>query len=221
VDYNNRQFWGGVDNSEGLRIYDGENMTEITELFGEPLDVLSLAVDSNNVKWIGTISSLFCYDDSEFTQVISFESYDYDLEYYWISDIEIDEDGSVWFVADGGINGKGILAKYTPEDSTTDVETEPLPDQITLHQARPNPFNPRTTISYSITHSHSEKVNLKGYDIRGVLVKTLIDDISSPGYHSVIWDGTDTLGNKVSSGIYIYQLHASEFTKSNKMMLLR
>ena len=60
VDLNYHQFWGGGDCSEGLRIYDGDNMTEFTELSMEnPVEVLSLAVDSNNVKWIGTMTSLF------------------------------------------------------------------------------------------------------------------------------------------------------------------
>ena len=57
--------------------------------------------------------------------------------------------------------------------------------------------------------------------MRGALVRTLVDEFSSPGVHSVIWNGTDETGNRVSSGIYIYKLQAWEFTKSNKMLLIR
>ena len=64
-------------------------------------------------------------------------------------------------------------------------------------------------------------VKLNVYDLRGALVKTLVDEVRSPGHHSVVWEANDNYGHKVSSGIYIYQLQAGEFTKSNKMILMR
>ncbi|MFC1539409.1 right-handed parallel beta-helix repeat-containing protein [Candidatus Latescibacterota bacterium] len=96
-----------------------------------------------------------------------------------------------------------------------------VPGSFMLYQNAPNPFNPLTTIEYAIPAGKSEYVILNVYDIRGALVRTLVDHIGSPGIHSVVWDGTDESGNNVSSGIYIYMLQAGEFRKSNKMILMR
>ena len=96
-----------------------------------------------------------------------------------------------------------------------------LPENLLLNQNSPNPFNPATTIEYGIPAGTSRYVTLKVYDLRGALVKTLVDNFNSSGVYSVVWDGTDKSGNRVSSGIYIYTLQAGEFTKSNKMMLMR
>ncbi|MBN1294215.1 MAG: T9SS type A sorting domain-containing protein [Candidatus Latescibacteria bacterium] len=93
--------------------------------------------------------------------------------------------------------------------------------QVKLSQNYPNPFNPSTSIKFFIPDDESKHVYLKVYDVRGALVKTLVDRIAEPGVHSIIWDGTDTNDIKVSSGIYIYRLQEGKFTKSEKMMLIR
>jgi len=96
-----------------------------------------------------------------------------------------------------------------------------IPVTFSLFQNSPNPFNPVTTIQYSIPAGESKHVTLNVYDLRGALVRTLVDDISNPGYYSIIWNGRDEVGTRVSSGIYLYQLKAGEFTKSNKMILMK
>ena len=90
-----------------------------------------------------------------------------------------------------------------------------------MDQNYPNPFNPVTTIEYQIPVGSYDRVILKVYDMRGSLVNTLVDRFESPGIHSAVWDGRDDSGNMVSSGIYIYQLKADDFVKSNKMILMR
>ncbi|MFC1574292.1 FlgD immunoglobulin-like domain containing protein, partial [Candidatus Latescibacterota bacterium] len=96
-----------------------------------------------------------------------------------------------------------------------------LPQEYSLSQNTPNPFNPVTTIVYSIPDGTSAHVSLNVYDLRGALVRTLVDQTISHGVHSVVWDGTDENGNRVSSGMYIYRLQTGNFTKSQKMMLVR
>ena len=91
----------------------------------------------------------------------------------------------------------------------------------------PNPFNPTTTINYSL--KENSKVSLKIYNIKGQKVKTLVNEVFPAGQHSVIWNGKDDLGEPVSSGIYFYKmcLHpdssgkAGHFQKVRKMILLR
>ena len=95
------------------------------------------------------------------------------------------------------------------------------PETFALSQNSPNPFNPATTIQYTIPTEIHGNVTIKIYDMRGALVRTLVDRFSNPGIHSVVWDGTDEDANRVSSGVYIYQLRAGTFTTSKKMTLMR
>jgi parallel beta-helix repeat protein len=81
----------------------------------------------------------------------------------------------------------------------------------------PNPFNPTTTISYSL--KENAKVSLKIYNIKGQKVKTLINEALPAGEHSAIWNGRDSNGNRVGSGIYFYKLKAGDFQKVKKMIL--
>ncbi len=128
--------------------------------------------------------------------------------------IDAPESG-VFFSRDGGETWTQDTSIYLP--STVEKE---IPKEIELLNY-PNPFNPFTTIQYIIPVSATGDVNLRVYDIRGALVKTLVDQVTNPGTHSIVWDGTDKYGNKTSSGVYIYQLKVGEFTKSNKMILMR
>jgi hypothetical protein len=84
----------------------------------------------------------------------------------------------------------------------------------------PNPFNPSTTISFSVTQS-SSFVTLSVYNLRGQKVKTLVNKVLSAGEHSTIWNGRDSNDDRVSSGIYFYKLKAGDFQKVRKMVLLK
>jgi hypothetical protein len=79
-----------------------------------------------------------------------------------------------------------------------------LPTDVKLHQNYPNPFNPETRIDFEIPKT--EKVKLVIYNTLGNEVKTLLNDELQAGKYSTIWNGKDNMNNKVSSGIYFYQL---------------
>jgi hypothetical protein len=83
----------------------------------------------------------------------------------------------------------------------------------------PNPFNPETTINYSL--KENTKVSLNIYNIKGQLVKVLVNDFQDAGEHSVIWNGIDSNGNRVGSGIYFYKFKAGDFQKIRKMVLIK
>ena len=83
----------------------------------------------------------------------------------------------------------------------------------------PNPFNPSTTISFTL--SHSENITLNIYNIKGQLVRTLLNDKKEAGRYSIIWDGVDEKKNNVSSGIYFYRLETSCKTETKKMLLMK
>lgn len=93
-------------------------------------------------------------------------------------------------------------------------EEELLPKEYTLYQNYPNPFNPVTTIKYDLPNNGN--VSLIVYDILGRKVKTLINRNQNPGRHEVSWDASS-----VASGIYIYQLRASDYVDTKKMILLK
>ncbi len=84
----------------------------------------------------------------------------------------------------------------------------------------PNPFNPTTTISFSIPEK--SKVELTIYNIRGQKTKILINKSFESGTHSAIWNGIDDTGKAVSSGIYLYQLKAgNKISETRKMLLVK
>jgi hypothetical protein len=97
--------------------------------------------------------------------------------------------------------------------------SEGVPIEFSLHENYPNPFNPKTTISFELLHN--DFVNITIYDILGREVKTLINQTQDAGYRSVIWDATNDYGKPVSAGIYLYQIQAGEYISTKKMVLLK
>lgn len=101
---------------------------------------------------------------------------------------------------------------------TTGVEQ--LPVSFSLQPNTPNPFNPATTISYSVPDGGSP-IALTVYNLAGKLVRTLVDDEVSAGFHTVTWDGTDDRGRHVPSGVYFYKIDAPGFAEHKRMVLLK
>jgi hypothetical protein len=102
---------------------------------------------------------------------------------------------------------------------TGDIASSDRPDHITLKQNAPNPFNPSTTIRYSLRDA--THVRLDVYDITGKHVRSLVDADVSAGWHSVKWDGRDALGRPVASGVYVNRLHDGKTTLHRRMLLVR
>jgi hypothetical protein len=83
----------------------------------------------------------------------------------------------------------------------------------------PNPFNPSTTIKMNLPKAGD--VSLKVFNVRGELVRTLVDGRMDAGEHSIIWDGKANSGNQSASGIYFYETRANGEVKINKMALVK
>ncbi len=133
-----------------------------------------------------------------------------------VQDIAVSEDASYIRAA---THGRSV---WELTDVPTDV-AEGSPFNIVktyeLFQNYPNPFNPSTVIKFDLPRS--EKVSLKIYDVTGREVATLIDDELSVGHHIVQWNGKNTAQQPVASGIYYYRLQTQNFTKTNKMVLIK
>jgi hypothetical protein len=101
----------------------------------------------------------------------------------------------------------------------TAVPNSPLPTKLALENF-PNPFNPSTTIRFALPRDAD--VTLKVYDVAGRLVRTLLErEPRDAGVHDALWDGNDTGGNPVSSGVYFYRLTAGTETLTRKAVLLK
>ncbi len=88
-----------------------------------------------------------------------------------------------------------------------------------LSQNTPNPFNPSTSISFEL--SRDGEVCLQVFDMRGVLVRTLLDERRSGGRHATTWDGRDGRGRHLPSGVYMYRLETAGGTAMRTMTLLK
>jgi len=115
----------------------------------------------------------------------------------WVSD---NVDFDPWSITSGG--------------AVPDLANRPM-----LNQNRPNPFNPRTVISFTVPSS--QNVRLTVHTVDGRRVATLLDGQARSGHNEVDWNGHDGDGRAMPSGIYFYRLTSGEFDQANRMILVR
>jgi hypothetical protein len=106
-------------------------------------------------------------------------------------------------------------------DIKEETAEEGKPEDFSLLDNYPNPFNPETRISYTIGTSGFSHVRLQIFNVLGQKVKTLVDEWQAPGAHEVTWDGKNESGGNAASGIYLYRLEADQFKQTKKMVLIR
>ena len=108
---------------------------------------------------------------------------------------------------------------FTGDNVSTAHDNVLIPNQFKVYDAYPNPFNPVTTLRYQLPEANLVSVII--YDMAGKEVKTLIHQQQNQGLHTFQWNGTNNLGNTVSAGIYLYQVHSGIYNQTNKMILLK
>jgi hypothetical protein len=112
----------------------------------------------------------------------------------------------------------GPCPTYIIKDNS--FNTMMIPREFSVSQNYPNPFNPSTTIKYYVPYASHVKIII--YDLLGRQIRTLFNDFVVAGIQSIEWDGTNSYGKRVSSGVYFYQLKTeSGFTKTQKMVLIQ
>ncbi len=94
-----------------------------------------------------------------------------------------------------------------------------LPTSFSLGQNFPNPFNPETSIEYTL--AAAGRVEVAIYNVLGAKIKTLVNDVQPAGTYTIRWLGNDESGQTVASGVYFYKLTAGDFTATRKMTLLK
>lgn len=108
--------------------------------------------------------------------------------------------------------GSGVTA-------VEEVASAGIPDSYQLGDAYPNPFNPETTIEFSVPADGLVKVDV--YNTAGQLVNSLVDKDLSAGAYKTTWDAMTQDGQQVSSGVYFYRMEAGDFTDTRSMTLLK
>ena len=98
-------------------------------------------------------------------------------------------------------------------------DNERIPSGYSLEHNYPNPWNARTTISYSLPQQSN--ISLVIYNVQGKEVTRWDEGNIPEGYYSKIWNGTNKFGVSVGSGVYLYRLVAGEFVETRKMILIK
>jgi len=160
--------------------------------------IVSIMYDTAGVEqWIAR------YDESEK------DSYD-------ATAMSVDNSGNVYVAGNSSFIFRSAytLIKYTQNLVSVEGEDTGLPMKYTLLQSYPNPFNPTTTIEYTLQHSGD--VSLVIYNLLGEEVTRLVNGQQDAGYHKATWNASN-----MSSGIYFYRIQAGDFVETRKMLLLK
>jgi hypothetical protein len=99
------------------------------------------------------------------------------------------------------------------------VEAADAVTSFALAPGRPNPFDQETSIAFELPQK--TRVSIKVYDVRGRLVRTLVDEVQPEGKHQLAWDGKDSGGKQTPAGIYFVRLSSDSFTAARKIQHLR
>ncbi|MCK4652926.1 MAG: T9SS type A sorting domain-containing protein [Candidatus Cloacimonetes bacterium] len=121
-------------------------------------------------------------------------------------------------VYDGGyesVMSPDAIIEHNPVDANGVL----IPLKTELFGNYPNPFNPETTINFSL--KSDSKVVLEIFGIKGQKVKTLVNDRLNAGTHQVVWSGKDENGKSVTSGIYFYRITAGNYSETKKCVILK
>ena len=198
IDISGRSFIAKF-NADGNMLYS----TRIEGSNGDNISYRKIFIDSNNIVYLAG-------DTLDKTFPTTSGSYDttFNSPGYW----------------DGHMSMPGytdvFLCKFDFTDITS-VETEKSikPSEIEIKSVYPNPFNPSTTIEYSL--NKNSYINLSIYNVAGQKIREIISDEMINGKHNVIWDGMNDKGKIVSSGVYLVNLKSENYSVSKKIQLIK
>lgn len=137
--------------------------------------------------------------------------------------IFVDDQNDVYFTGTVGVPASIYVSKLEGERTTAVVDGPVVSlANFTLAPSYPNPFNPRTTIAFSLPEgAEGASVHLSIFDAAGHLVRGLLDERLGAGEHSVAWSGRDDAGRAVSAGVYYARLTWAGESRTRSMVLLK
>ena len=182
---------------------------------------------------IGNINNIYDFNTDQKQGYLVLENENQENEYYEVEFGNLSSnDGKIVINIDGAPISSDIELNYqffTAEGMIGNGMMQLRnPDEFNLYQNYPNPFNNQTTIMYDIPSLMVNIVDVEIliYNTVGTLVRTLDEGDKGAGQHTTLWDGRNDDGEKVSSGVYFYQLRAkvdgqSDYNKTKKMVIVR
>jgi len=108
---------------------------------------------------------------------------------------------------------------FTTAEPISDYDMAVKPSVTALKANYPNPFNPTTYIAFDL--NKDSNVSISVYDIRGRFVVNLVDSFYKSGHHNVAWNGVDSSGKGVASGVYFYRMNAGDYQSVRKMVMVK
>jgi hypothetical protein len=183
---------------------------------------LEFVVSENNVNlsWltpqdISQVMGYSVYRNGQFLDIIA------DVSTISYTDLNVPDGTYEYYITSLTYDGESdpsnqvsVLVDFTAND-----ENEIVGVQTELLSNYPNPFNPETNIAYNL--KSNEVVQLSIYTVLGKRVKTLVNASQHAGNYNIVWNGTDDMGNTLSSGVYFYKLQAGLYTRTRKMILMK
>jgi hypothetical protein len=133
---------------------------------------------------------------------------------FFVVDVKRAPQSYEWYCYMGTYNRAGNIYQTTPAD---DDVTPPAFTELKGNY--PNPFNPSTTIRFSL--EAPQRVSLEIFNQKGQKVRILLDAVLPAGNHLSVWDGRDDNGSGVSSGIYYYRMRSGKFSSTRKMVMMK
>ena len=195
----------------GVAHYDGSSWTTYSTVDGLASNyVNAIAIDHNGAVWFGTEGYGITRFDGE--DWITFTYYD-GLPDNTVKSIAVDNKGDVWVGTRVGVG------RFYIDIPSLVEKKDAAPDRVSIEGNYPNPFNPETTINFSVPAETGIELGI--YNITGQKIRSLYPDKAPVGRQSVTWDGKDTSGQDVSSGIYFAVIEAGDAVTAHRMMLLR
>ena len=205
---------GGVFHSEPMMGYSVDNIHP-----GVPVGVMAVVVDNTvELSWNESIDEdfqFFIIEKTSFDMVELIETAD---AFYMDADYVSSE---IHHYRIAAVDHSGNQSDYSDmvDVAVLAIDDQLAPEVFALHQNYPNPFNPTTQIKYDLPQDAMVSINI--YDLMGRNIRSLVNTNQSAGYRSIQWDATNSLGDPVSAGMYIYMIQAGEFRQVKKMVLLK
>jgi len=195
---------------------DPSSSSEVTITLPAPADVTAQSQEPNIIiSWsIPTTRSIVSYSVYRDNEVIA-----EDIMTSPYEDLDVPTANYIYNVVtvyDGGWESEMSNNAFVMHTDANEL-LKPVSTELTGNY--PNPFNPTTTISFSTKEAGFVSINI--YNMKGQLVKKLVEGNLEAAYHNVLWNGMDDSNKTVSSGIYFYKMKTTDYTATQKMILMK
>jgi Zn-dependent metalloprotease len=195
-------------------------------LFWQKIQFEEECITENNNKLV-PLSSILLFKTPE--KIVADYSVDFNLSHFQYTSKEQQKIGIYGYDKSSG--KWKYLAGEAKDDKLNTIFSEtgiwavfynenhiPIPKEFALHQNFPNPFNFATTIKFDLTKGQNVKLFI--YNLLGQKVNVLIDGFLDAGYKEIKWEGKNSFGKNVGSGVYFYQLITADKIRTKKMVLI-